>query len=52
MTDGLLGDKRSTGQDIWIVITIGPDRGDGELFAVFNVTEDAEADTPPHGHRH
>lgn len=36
-------DKRSTKQGIWVTITVGSDRGEGELFCAFGVTEKCEA---------
>ncbi len=42
-------DKRSTKQGIWVTITVGSDRGEGELFSAFGVTQEAEPGTAPSG---
>jgi hypothetical protein len=40
-------DKSSTRQGIWVTITVGSDRGEGELFSAFGVTQAAEPGTAP-----
>jgi len=42
-------DKSSTKQGIWITITVGSDRGEGELFSAFGVPPEAELGTEPNG---
>ena len=42
-------DKSTTKQGIWVTITVGSDRGEGELFSAFGVTQEAEPDTAPNG---
>ena len=42
-------DKSSTKQGIWVTITVGSDRGEGELFSSFSGAQKAEPGTAPNG---
>jgi hypothetical protein len=42
-------DRSSTEQGIWVTITVGSDRGEGQLFSAFGVAQEAEPGTAPNG---